>query len=113
MAADLLLTGGGPTILDMKWNETPNYRDGKWIMGSTGESAERIEALRALVDRLGSPDLTLAEAKALRPRLLELTRRGAESRADHRLASPGASPDAPCGGPQHGSRSSGCRICAA
>jgi hypothetical protein len=35
-------------------------------MGSSEERAERIEALRGLLDGLCAPDLTLAEAKPLR-----------------------------------------------
>jgi hypothetical protein len=50
-------------------------------MGSSEERAERIEALRGLLDGLSAPDLTLAEAKPLRTRLfdlLEWTDRGTE-----------------------------------
>jgi hypothetical protein len=50
-------------------------------MGSSEERAERIEALRGLLDGLSAPDLTLAEAKPLRTRLfdlLERTDRGTE-----------------------------------
>jgi hypothetical protein len=50
-------------------------------MGSSEERAERIEALRGLLDGLCAPDLTLAEAKPLRTRLfdlLERTDRGTE-----------------------------------
>jgi hypothetical protein len=35
-------------------------------MGSQDEQDERIEALRALLERLSNPELTLAEAKDLR-----------------------------------------------
>jgi hypothetical protein len=41
-------------------------------MGSRDEKMERIEALWILMDRLCSPDLTLAEAKGLRGRLTDL-----------------------------------------
>jgi hypothetical protein len=44
-------------------------------MGSSEEWAERIEALRGLLDRLCAPDLTLAEAKPLRTRLFDLLER--------------------------------------
>ena len=44
-------------------------------MGSSEERAERIEALRGLLDGLCAPDLTLAEAKPLRTRLLDLLER--------------------------------------
>lgn len=42
------------------------------VMGSPGEHPDRIEQLRCLMERLSAPDLTLAEAKALRPRLSNL-----------------------------------------
>lgn len=38
-------------------------------MGSPGKSADRIEALRSMLDRLCAPDLTLSEAKQLVPNL--------------------------------------------
>jgi hypothetical protein len=41
-------------------------------MGSSEGRAERIEALRGLLERLCAPDLTLAEAKPLRTRLFDL-----------------------------------------
>jgi hypothetical protein len=44
-------------------------------MGSSEERAERIAALRGLLDRLCAPDLTLAEAKPLRTRLFDLLER--------------------------------------
>lgn len=39
------------------------------VMGSPGTSADRIEALRSMLDRLCAPDLTLSEAKQLVPNL--------------------------------------------
>jgi hypothetical protein len=41
-------------------------------MGSPGEHPDRVEVLRNLMERLSAPDLTLAEAKALRPWLADL-----------------------------------------
>jgi len=41
-------------------------------MGCHEERAEQIEALRELLDRLCSPDLTLGEAKHVRTQLLDL-----------------------------------------
>ena len=45
-------------------------------MENEGQATDRIEALRALMDRLVSPDLTLGEAKLLRCHLLTLTGEG-------------------------------------
>jgi hypothetical protein len=42
------------------------------VMGSPGEHPDRVEVLRNLMERLSAPDLTLAEAKALRPWLADL-----------------------------------------
>jgi hypothetical protein len=78
-------------------------------MGSVRESGERIEALRALMDRLGSPDLTLGEAKALRCRLLDLTGRDEDEGASRGMAPQAGLPTIPCEGHRHGS----CRDCAA
>ncbi|QDV37596.1 hypothetical protein [Tautonia plasticadhaerens] len=44
-------------------------------MGSASERDNRIEALNGLLERLCSPDLTLAEAKDLRGRLAGLVDR--------------------------------------
>ena len=46
----------------------------RWIglMDIMESKADRIEALRALLDRLGAPDLSLAEATLLRQRLVGL-----------------------------------------
>jgi hypothetical protein len=41
-------------------------------MESPSERVERIEAMRGLIDRLCSPELTLGEAKSLRTQLLNL-----------------------------------------
>ena len=41
-------------------------------MGIPQEQADRIEALRGLIERLNAPDLTLTEAKALRGSLSDL-----------------------------------------
>ena len=41
-------------------------------MGGPGETAERIKALQALLDRLCAPDLTLSEAKGVRAGLAAL-----------------------------------------
>jgi hypothetical protein len=82
-------------------------------MGNTGESIERIEALRALMELLGSPDLTLDEAKALRCRLLDLSGRDEESGPIRGMAPIAASSPIPCERHEHGSRSPGCRECAA
>ena len=78
-------------------------------MRSERGSGERIEALRALMDHLGSPDLTLIEAKALRCRLFSLAGVDREEEVAH----PSAESSVPCEGHQHGSRSPGCRDCAA
>ena len=44
-------------------------------MAGPRQTTERIEALRGLLERLGAPDLTLAEAKPLRTRLFDLLER--------------------------------------
>jgi hypothetical protein len=41
-------------------------------MGSQQERTERMEILRGLIERLGTPDLTLAEVKVLRGRISDL-----------------------------------------
>jgi hypothetical protein len=48
--------------------------NGMWmtVMESRERRAERIEALRGLLDRLCAPDLTLAEAKVLREIVYDL-----------------------------------------
>ena len=54
---------------------------------------ERIEALRRLLERLGAPDLTLAEAKSLRAQLERLLgRSGREGKADRATSAPDVSP---------------------
>lgn len=74
----------------------------------------RIKALRALVDRLGSPDLTLIEAKALRRRLLDLMRRGEDDAgAGRHTAPPAAAPAIPGEDQPHRSPAPGCRDYAA
>src|SRR4051812_33675446 len=45
------------------------------VMGCREERAEHVEALRELLDRLRSPDLTLGEAKYLRSQLIGLLER--------------------------------------
>ena len=45
-------------------------------MGVKNEQAERIEALRTLIERLSHPDLTLTEAKGLRSECLDLLESG-------------------------------------
>ena len=82
-------------------------------MGNDQAQSERIEVLRALLDRLGSPDLTLGEANVLRCRLLDLTGRGEESKASRDPALPTAMPCVTCGGHHYGSRSPECRNFAA
>jgi hypothetical protein len=42
------------------------------VMSSQNEQDERIEALRALIERLSAPDLTLTEAEVLRGQLSDL-----------------------------------------
>ncbi len=51
-------------------------------MGSPGKSADRIEALRSILDRLCAPDLTLSEAKQLVPSLSTILESEAPS-VDH------------------------------
>ncbi|RUL87367.1 hypothetical protein [Tautonia sociabilis] len=58
-------------------------------MGSPGETFDRIEALRALLERLSAPDLTLAEAKALRPHLTDLLNPRIQDAVPGRLADSG------------------------
>ena len=82
-------------------------------MGIVRESIERIEALRALMERLGSPDLTLGEAKALRCRLLDLTGRDEDSGPTPGMDPPATTLCISCEGHEHGSRSPTCRNCAA
>jgi hypothetical protein len=84
-------------------------------MGSTFATIERIEALRALLDRLCAPDLTLAESKVLRCRMFELTGRGdpgtlgflAQTDSRESTPSPGAGRD------QFGDCPPNCHNCAA
>jgi hypothetical protein len=78
-------------------------------MVSEGQEAGRIEALRALMDRLASPDLSLGEAKGLRCRLMELTGSG----RDEGEAPQENSPSLSCEGRQGEPRFPGCRSCAA
>jgi hypothetical protein len=78
-------------------------------MPTSVQTTEGIEALRALVDRLGSADLTLGEAKALRCRLLQVTGEVDEARASRRS---GSSTDS-CDDQQHGNLTFACRNCAA
>ena len=82
-------------------------------MERTGESIERIEALRALLDRLGSPDLSLGEAKAVRCRLFNLTGRAEGSVPICEMDPQAVTSSIPCEGHEHGSRSLACRNCAA
>ncbi|WP_145273389.1 hypothetical protein [Tautonia plasticadhaerens] len=49
-------------------------------MGSPGEHPDRVEQLRNLMERLSAPELTLVEAKALRPCLSDLLDSGLPSR---------------------------------
>jgi hypothetical protein len=101
---DLLLALGEPKIFHRRssYYLVEPLRDGKMIMGKTGQSAERMEALQALTDRLLSPDLTLAEARDLRGRVFDLT--GVEESALSSL---------PCDGHRDASRPPGCRCFAA
>jgi hypothetical protein len=82
-------------------------------MRTSVQTTERIEALRALVDRPDSPDLTPGEAKALRCRLLESTGEGENAAASRRSAPQAASSTDLCDGQQHGTRTLACRNCAA
>ena len=62
---------------------------------------ERIETLRDLLDRLGSPDLTLAEAKLLRDRLFTLLGRDSSMTESHQVdpwPPSGRADDRPTGG---------------
>lgn len=52
-------------------NKVGGRSKGRMVMGSPGESADQIEGLRAILDRLCAPDLTLSEAKTLVPNLSE------------------------------------------
>jgi hypothetical protein len=79
----------------------------------SGQSTERIEALRALMDRLVSPDLTLGEARGLRCRLLALTGGDQAEEAALGTATQAASFTIGCEGRRNDSRSPGCRDCAA
>ena len=56
-------------------------------MGSQQERTERMEILRGLIERLGTPDLTLAEATVLRARLPDLLEPDKEPAACDQLAS--------------------------
>ena len=49
-----------------------SFSGGMWIMGVEVKADDRIETLQALLELLGAPDLTLAEAKPLRDRLFTL-----------------------------------------
>ncbi len=59
-------------------------------MWNSQERAERIDALRWLLDGLCAPDLTLAEAKPLRARLFDLL-----ERTDRVMEPAGATPPQP------------------
>jgi hypothetical protein len=62
-------------------------------MAGPEEKTERIEALRGLVERLGAPDLTLAEAETLRAQLERLLgRSGREGKADRMASAPVVTP---------------------
>ncbi len=68
---------------------------------------ERIEALRSLVERLGSPELTLTEAKGLRGQLFDLLGSGDRPSGEGRPGSatvPVASPGAGDSGVAHPER---------
>jgi hypothetical protein len=65
------------------------------MVGPDGR-AERIDALRGLMERLCSPDLTLAEAKPLRARLSRLLERtDPEGELDWTASSPLVAPSRP------------------
>jgi hypothetical protein len=86
---------------------------GSGIMVSIGQSTERIEALRALIDRLDSPDLTLVESKALRCRLFALTGVDLDQEMPLGMGPRVASTPLPCEDRPDGPRSPGCLNCAA
>jgi hypothetical protein len=67
-------------------------------MVSLGQSTERIEALRTLIDRLDSPDLTLEESESLRGRLFALTGADLDREAALGMSPQAASPSLPCEG---------------
>jgi hypothetical protein len=67
-------------------------------MVSLGQSTERIETLRALIDRLDSPNLTLEEAKRLRCRLFALTGVDLDRVTALGMSPRAASPSIPCEG---------------
>jgi hypothetical protein len=88
-------------------------RDGKRNMENAGQTTDRIEALRALMDRLVSPDLTLGEAKVLRCHLLTLTGEGRDGYVALGTA-PRPRPLAmTCEGRHSELQFAGCRSCAA
>ena len=65
-------------------------------MGGPEERAGRIEALHGLLERLCSPDLTLAEARPLRARLSRLLERiNPEGELDRTASSPHVVPSRP------------------
>lgn len=82
-------------------------------MGTTGQTTERIEALRALMDRLVSPDLTLGEAKELRCRLLAMTGQEQDGASAPGSAVPAAPSPRSGEGRRDGIGNPGCRNCAA
>lgn len=71
-------------------------------MAVVGTQDERIETLRSLVERLGSPELTLTEAKSLRGQLLDLLGSGDGRRGQDRSDSATDRPT--CHGAGDGSR---------
>src|SRR5512135_2961939 len=93
----------------------PGRIGGGKAMGSSEGRAERIEALRGLLERLCAPDLTLAEAKPLRNRLFDLleqidrtAKRGATTRrSSRRYSSQGRTPPAGKLSEQHDRRKLG------
>jgi len=84
-------------------------------MGSTFTTAERVEILSTLLDRLCSPDLTLAESMVLRSRIFELTERDDRgTKVSFTQTAPREAANSPrCGGDRHGDSSPCCRNCAA
>jgi hypothetical protein len=70
-----LFDGSWAMMSDVRGDSRRGESEAVRVMGSSEERAERIEALRGLLDRLCAPDLTLAEAKPLRSRLFDLLER--------------------------------------
>jgi hypothetical protein len=89
LADDLHLAGAGSRLPIQESDRAPVTPEEMRlkVMGNQDEQTERIEALRGLIERLTTPELTLAEAKDLRGRLSDLLERGSRAAVGERMTS--------------------------